>query len=217
MKKLEYKTYGEFTNELLNLKYDSQIIYEGFTDNLITSVAGDLELKLNYGKSNTSSVVARKYGAHIVWIPKVPLDSDYRYKTIIFNSKQFAELWTYLKYKAEDDLEIIKNISTDELKLMWMIGARGTERIEDVSSLIKSVKNNTIALSTSLEHEETIFYKLIENQWTLKKDKIIEGQDYWESLIAYLDKGVYEDWEVFKKDNKDTLYIHLGNGYCLPI
>ncbi|WP_342472621.1 hypothetical protein MHH70_04035 [Metasolibacillus sp. FSL H7-0170] len=217
MKKLDFKTYGEFTNELLNLKYDSQIIYEGYTDNLITSAAGDLELKLNYGMSNTSSVIARKYGDHIVWIPKVPLDSDYRYETIIFNSKQFAELWTFLKYKAEDDLETIKNISADELKLMWMIRARGTERIDDISSLIKSVKKNTIALSTSLEREETIFYNLIENQWELKKDKIIEGQDYWKSFISYLDKGVYEEWEVFKKDNKDNLYIHLGNGYCLPI
>ncbi|MGY0691936.1 hypothetical protein ACW2QC_03985 [Virgibacillus sp. FSP13] len=217
MKKLDYKTYGEFTNELLNFKYDSQIIYEGYTDNLVTSVTGDLELKLNYGTSNTSSVIARKYGDHIVWIPKNPLDSDYRYKTIILNSEQFTELWTFLKYKAEDDLEIIKNISADELKLMWLIGARGTERIDDISSLIKSVKKNTIALSTSLEHRDTIFYNLIENQWALKKDRIIEGKDNWESFIAYLDKGVNEEWEVFKKDNKDNLYIHLGNGYCLPI
>ncbi len=216
LKKLDYKTFGEFTNEFLNLKYDSQIIYEGYTDNLITSVTGGLELKLNYGMSNTSSVIARKYGDHILWIPKIPLDSEYRYKTIIFNSKQFQELWTFLKYKAEDDLKSIKKISADELKLMWMIGARGTERIGDISSLIKSVKKNTIALSTNIEHKDTIFYNLIENQWALKKDKIIEGQ-YWKSFIAYLDNGVNEEWEVFKKDKKDNLYIHLGSGYCLPI
>lgn len=217
MKKLDYKTYGEFTNELLYLKYDSQIIYEGYTDNLITSVSGDLELKLNYGMSYTSSVIARKSGDYIIWIPKIPLDSDYRYKTIIISSKQFSELWTFLKYKEEDDLEIIKNISADELKLMWMVGARGIERIDDMSYLIKSVKKNINALSTSLEHEDAILYNLIENRWALKKDEIIEGQDYWKSIIAYLDKGGYEEWEVFKKDNKENLYIHLGNGYCLPI
>lgn len=215
MKKLDFKTYGECTNELLKLKYASQIIYEGYTDDLITSAAGDLELKLNYGMGDTSSVIARKYGDYIVWIPMIPLDSDYRYETIIFNLKQFAELWTFLRYKAEEDLEIIKNISADELKLMWMIGARGTEHIDDISSLIKSVKKNTIALSASLD-EETIFYNLIEKQWRLT-DKIIEGRDYWKTFIAYLNKGVYEEWEVLKKDNKDNLYIQLGNGYCLPI
>lgn len=217
MKKIDYHTYGEFTSELLILKYDSQIIFKGYTDSLVTSIAGDLELKLNYGTINTSSVIARKHGDHIVWIPKIPLNSDYIYKTIIFNSKQFAELWTFLNYKVEDDLELIKNVSVDELKLMWMISARGTERIDDISSLIKSVKKNTIALSTYLEHEDTIYYKLIENQWEFKIDKIIEGQDDWESFIAYLDNGFYEKWEVFKEDNKDNLYIHLGSGYCLPI
>lgn len=217
MRKLDYKTFGEFTNELLCLEYDSQIIYEGYTDNLITSETGNLELKLNYGTSTTSSVIARKYGDNIVWVPKIPLDSDYRYKTIIFTSKQFEELWTYLKYNPEDDLEIIKNISANELKLTWMIGARGAEQIDDMSSLIKSVKKNTIALSTSLENQNTIYNNLIENQWALKEDRIIEGKGNWESFFAYLDKGVYEEWEVFKKDNKDNLYIHLGNGWCLML
>lgn len=217
MKKLDFKTYGEFTDEMLNLKYDSQIIYEGYTDNLITSITGDLELKLNYGTSNTYSVLARKFGDHVVWIPKLPLDSDYRYKTMVFTLRQFVELWTFLKYRAEDDLEIIKNIRSDELKLIWMMGARGAERIDDTSSLIKSVKKNILALSTSLEHQDTTFNNLIQNNWVLNKDRLIEEGDNWECFIAYLDNGVHEEWEVFKKDQEDVLYIHLGSGYCLPI
>ncbi|MCM2603434.1 hypothetical protein NDQ57_01785 [Rossellomorea marisflavi] len=217
MKKLDYKTYGEFPEEMLILKYDEQVIYEGYTDDLITSVTGDLELKLNHGRSNTSSVIARKYDEHILWIPKIPLDSDYVYNTIILNSDQFKELWTFLKYDAEADQEFIQNISADELKRMWMIRARGIERIDDMSGLIKSVKKNIIALSTNLEGQETILYDLIENQWVLKVGKIIEGKDNWESFVAYLDKGLFEEWKVLKKDNEDYLYIHLGNGYCLPI
>ena len=217
MKKLDYKTYGEITEEMLILKYDGQVIYEGYADDLITSVTGDLELKLNHGRSNTSSVIARKYDEHIVWIPKIPLDSNYIYKTIIFNSDQFKELWTSLKYEAEDDLGFIKNISADELKRMWMVGAKGIERIDDMSGLIESVIKNTIALSTNLEGQETILYDLIENQWVLKEGKIIEGKDNWEKFVAYLDKGLFEEWRVLNKDHEDNLYIHLGNGYCLPI
>jgi hypothetical protein len=217
LKQLDYKTYGEITDEMLILKYDEQVIYEGYTDDLITSVTGDLELILNHGRSNTSSVIARKYDEHIVWIPKIPLDSDYIYNTIIFNSDQFKELWTSLKYEAEDDLDFIKSISADELKQMWMMGARGIERIDDMSGLIKSVIKNTIALSTNLEGQETILYDLIENQWVLNEGKIIEGKDNWESFVAYLDKGIFEEWRVLNKDHEDNLYIHLGNGYCLPI
>lgn len=217
MKKLDYKTYGEFPEDMLILKYDEQVIYEGYTDDLITSVTGDLELKLNHGMRSTSSVIARKYDEHIVWIPKIPIDSDYVYNTIILNPDQFKELWTSLKYDAEADLDFIQNISADELKRMWMIRAREIERIDDMSGLIKSVKKNIIALSTNLEGQETILYGLIENQWVLKEGKIMEGKDSWESFVAYLDKGLFEDWKVLKKDHEDNLCIHLGNGYCLPL
>lgn len=217
MKKLEYKTHGEFTNESLTLQYDSQVIYEGYTDDLITSVTGNLEMNLNFGMQNTSSVIARKYGDYIVWIPKFPLDSYYKYKTIIFTTHQFKELWIFLKYEAKDDLEIIKNISTNELKLIWMISARGTEQINDISSLLNSVEKNTIALSKKLEHQQTTFYNCIENEWVFNKDEITESRDDWETYIAYLDKGEYEEWEVFKIDNKDNLYIHLGNRFCVLI
>ena len=55
MKNLIIKFMENLQNELLKLSNGSQTIYEGYTDNLVTSVTGDLELKLNYGMSNTSS------------------------------------------------------------------------------------------------------------------------------------------------------------------
>lgn len=219
MKKLDYKTAGEFTNELITLQYDSEVIYEGYTDDLITSVTGDLEMNLNFGMNHSYSVVARRFGNFIVWIPKLPLAPHYRYEKIIFTLQQFKELWTFLKYEANDDLEIIKNISEVELKLVWMTLARGKEQINDIPSLMKSVEKNTIALSTNLEHQKTTFYNLIKHEWEFdfNKSEIIEDHDNWERFIAYLDDGINDEWEVFKRDNKSNFYIYLGNGFCLPI
>ena len=49
MKQLSYDVKGENIYEVLTLKYDSQILYMGYVDDLVTSITGDLELKLNYG------------------------------------------------------------------------------------------------------------------------------------------------------------------------
>ncbi|MCG3089817.1 hypothetical protein [Sporosarcina cyprini] len=215
--KLEYRTYGEVSKELLVLNYDSQIIYEGYTEDFVTSITGDLELNLNYGSSKSYSVVSRKYGDLIVWIPKLPVDMHYKCKTIIWTSKEFEDFWTFLKYVPSDDLEIIKEISACELKLVWLIGARGNEQINNYICLYKSVKKNIIALSSNLEHQNKIFNNLIEQDWLLESNKIIKCKADEEKFLAYLDKGLNEEWEVFRTDQNENLYVHLGNEFCLPI
>ncbi len=217
MKKLEYKTVGEFSNERLTLTYDSQVIYEGYTDHLITSETNDLELKLNYGLGNTYPVIARRHGNHIIWIPKYPLAIDDSYQTIIFNVDQFNALWTYIKYEPEDDLSFIKDIRVDELKLVWLVSARRNEQVDGISDLIKSVKENVMTLSTNLERQDNFFYNCIENQWTLKKDEIVQCDNNKNRYIVYLDQGRLDEWEVFKENEENHLYIHLGKGYCLPV
>lgn len=217
MKKLEYETFGDVINESIILWYNSQIIYEGYVDDLITSITGNLELKLNYGTNHISPVIARKYQGNIIWVPKMPLGSNYKYNTIVFSTKSFVELWTFIKYKAEDDLQTIKDLSFEEIRIMWIMRARGTEEIDNVYSLIKSVKRNVIALSTNLELQKGLFFKLLENKYLANNDNLVEDSGNWEEFIAYLDKGTYDEWTVFKKDNNNQLYMHLGNGHSIPI
>lgn len=216
MKKLEYVTCGEFIHESLVLKYDSEVIYEGYTDDLVTSVTGDVELRLNFGGKNTSSVIARKYGGHIVWIPKMPLDTKDKYKTIIFNLKQFAALWTFLKYNVEDDLSLIKDINADELKQMWLIEAMKYERIDDLLGLSKLVEKKVVALSTNEKWIETKFNQLIIKQWVLT-DKILKTKGNWETIVAYLDKDAFDEWKALKMDPNEQLFIHLGGGFCILV
>lgn len=214
MGKIEFVTNGEFINEILTLKYNSQVIYEGYTDNLVTSITGNLELQLNYNTENTYSVIARKGGNYIIWLPKLPVGSNYKYEPIIFSVNQFVELWSFLGYRAEEELKSVKNINKDELRLVWLMKARGTEQITNLSDLIKSVKNNMIAFSTNLDGEKELLSFLI-NQWEFENVEIIESKTHWENYIAYLDRGSVEEWTVFKKDKYGNLYINLDNRYTL--
>ncbi|TCS95889.1 hypothetical protein [Hazenella coriacea] len=219
MKPLGYKTQGEITDEKLILEYDSQIIFEGYTDDLVTSITGDLELNLNFGKQSTFPVIARRYGEFILWIPKLPLDRDYIYTTLIFTLEQFIDLWTFLKYDPKDDLDIVKNISLEELKIMWLVLARGNDYIEDTFMLKNSVKSNAIAFSAELEPYKKTFYELIEQEWSndLYNKKTVKSDDTLEALTVYLDQGRITDWEALKKDVNKNLYIHLGKGFSISV
>src|SRR5699024_12161824 len=107
---------------------------------------------------------------------------------------------------AEEDLKSVKNINKDELQLVWLMKARGTEQITNLSDLIKSVKNNMIAFSTNLDGEKELLSFLI-NQWEFENVEIIESKTHWTNDIAYLDRGSVEEWTVFKKDTYGNLYI----------
>ena len=65
---------GDIYDEKISVKYDNIIIYNGYVDNLVTSIGTDssLELKLNYSNQfNQSNVIARRLGEDILWIPNI--------------------------------------------------------------------------------------------------------------------------------------------------
>src|SRR5699024_12783181 len=103
-----------------------------------------------------------------------------------------------------------------ELQLVWLMKARGTEQITNLSDLIKSVKNNMIAFSTNLDGEKELLSFLI-NQWEFENVEIIESKTNWKNYIAYLDRGSVEEWTFFINDKYSNLYIHFDNIYNLLI
>lgn len=218
MKQLIYETKGEKAYELLRLEYDSQIIYEGYTDDFITSVSGELELRLNYGGESTSPVIAKKFGETILWVPRKPIKENYRYSPIIFSLSQFTALWEYLRYNPQEDLDIIHDAIYEDIKLMWLMPGRGPGRFKDILQLVNSVKENTITFSIELDHYQKVYYQLLEGQWSniFKKELIMKSERNLESVIVYLDKG-NQEWEALKVSADDKVYIHLGKGICLPL
>lgn len=120
MKQLSYDVKGENIYEVLTLKYDSQILYQGYVDDLVTSAAGNLELKLNYGEKTIYPVIARRYGEKILWLPTMPLKEAYNYIPMIFSLDQFTNLWETLKYDPQEDLEIVKDANLLDLKAICL-------------------------------------------------------------------------------------------------
>lgn len=216
MKQLHYQTEGELTDERLSLTYGSRLIFEGYTDDLVTSASGDLQLKLNFGAKETTRVSARKLGEQIIWIPELPLSGKDSYTIILFSEQQFTELWTALRYEPAADLALISDISLDELKQIWLITAVAELQLSDLAELARSAKEQIIACSDELEEQQQYLAQLIEEDWS-KMDTLrlqaVESDKDWKDGTAYLNDG--SEWVPLKFGLDGKRYLHLGNGICL--
>ncbi|MET3507791.1 hypothetical protein [Halalkalibacter oceani] len=216
MKQLHYQTEGELTDERLKLTYGSQLIFEGYTDDLVTSASGDLQLKLNFGTKEISRVNARKLGDHIIWTPELPLPGKDSYVPLLFTERQFTELWTALRYDPAADLALVSDISLDELKRIWLIPAVAEPQLTDLADLARSVKEQIIACSDELEEQQQYLEQLIEEDWS-KMDTLrlqaVESSPDWKDATAYLNDG--SEWIPLKIDLDGTQYLYLGAGICL--
>ncbi|MCM3760981.1 hypothetical protein M3212_09295 [Alkalihalobacillus oceani] len=216
MKQLHYQTEGELTDERLRLTYGSQLIFDGYTDDLVTSASGDLQLKLNFGTKETTRVSARKLGEQIIWIPELPLSAKDSYTTLLFSEQQFTELWTALRYDPAADLTLIPAISPDELKRTWLIAAIAEPQLSDLAALARSAKEQIIACSDELEEQQPYFTQLIEEDWS-KMDtgrlQAVESDSDWKDGTAYLNDG--GEWVPLKIDLAGKRYLHVGNGICV--
>lgn len=86
--------------------------------------------------------------------------------------------------------------------------------------LIRSVRENIIAFSTESTHYQETFFDLLEGEWPtsiLQQQKIVESDETWQSIKIYLDDGKYDEWDALRIDNNNKRYIHLGNGFCIPL
>jgi hypothetical protein len=219
---LLYEYEDELQYEKLIMTYNNKVIFEGYTDDLVTSIDGDLELKLNNvltGK--VSPVIGRKVNTSILWIPKQPnsYESSYFYQAVLFTKEDFYKLWSSLRYDATEDYQAIKNIDANELKLAWLASSNCELKLSEYTELSKSINSKLLAINSENHNVIQKFLKLLNESWSVTNlgREMITSEDSWKTMSVVLDLEGLPEWNAIKIDPNNNLYVHFGFNLCLEV
>ncbi|MEG0772704.1 hypothetical protein [Clostridium sp.] len=211
---------GELYEQRCNLFYGDQLIYKGYVDNLVTSINGYLELKLNYGTSRISSVIVKKLGDIIFWIPINDRSVNEKYNNIIISVSDMRSLWDKLGYDLTEDIHLISSISRMDLKLLWVINSGLRFQFDlygDIAQLV--TENITSFTNESSGNLDEKFHYLLKEDWKgldlnyLKLIEFMHGK-----LVVYLDdSNRFLEWIPLFEDETQNTWINLGNNWCIRV
>lgn len=213
---------GDSYEEKCIINYHGQTIYDGYVDDLVTSVNGYLEVRLNYGTQSKLSTRIKKLGNMILWVPlnMANVELVKKYKTIVLSYSDMDELWDKLGYTLEDDLPLINNATSEDLKLIWLINSHLEFSSNDIKEDVKQLSNSIIAYS----HEESEFLKkafdnLIKASWIdLEFNSLKQINSEQDKLVVYLDDSNNTiEWSALLADDRKNIFINMGNQWCLPL
>ncbi|WP_299488924.1 hypothetical protein [Acaryochloris sp. IP29b_bin.137] len=129
---LKWKIDNQDYNETIELYSPSRkILFKGYSDDLVTSVRGEIELKLNYGiPKHIFHHSLRKIGDHVILFPTVEsyeLQNFFELRNTINNfylSLDFVNLWRQLRYDPSE-LMNLRGLNDDDWTLFWFFQILG--------------------------------------------------------------------------------------------
>ena len=221
MDKIKYQLNSEIYDERIKIQYGNLIIYDNYVDDLVTSISGELELKLNFGSSTTvSPVIAKLIESQICLVPKCPkcFNNKYEYTPIIMSQEQFKELWTAMKYDPYSDIDYINQITSDEILLMWFISSNCRYLVDNIKDYLKYLHSKILCTSIESALFQDLINKLFYNDFEglSVKNAIIDTTSTMEKVIIYLDKKTNYEWDAFRINN-NNIYLNLGMNKCIRI
>ncbi|AUM95038.1 MULTISPECIES: hypothetical protein [Clostridium] len=214
---------GDIYDEIISIKYDDIIIYDGYVDNLVTSedVDSDVELKLNYSnQSNQSNVIARRLEDNILWIPNIKFcfKEGYRYMPIIFSADEFKKLWDSMGYNFEDDIDKIKEVTNEELMLAWYITSNIRDSVDSMDAYVNILSSKVICTDIEDENINKQIFQLFNYNEVLDKINLMGMCEERNNMIdakIYLDDDI--EWDAIKIVDKTKIYLNLSNKKYIPI
>ena len=222
MEELKYSLNGEIYDEKIKIKYDDILIYYGYVDDLVTSISGELELQLNFGNyNNISSVICKKLNSSILCIPKISecFRDQYYYCPMIFSIEIFKDLWSSIRYNYNSDLQLIRQINLSDIILMWLVSSKCRNNGNNIHEYLKYIFSKLICMSKEKEFLNIFINDIFKNSFELLEIeyKIINVHNKMETVFFYLDKKLDYKWEALKVDEKQNIYLYLGNNKCIHI
>ncbi|BCN32360.1 hypothetical protein [Anaeromicropila herbilytica] len=203
---MDISIYGEDYYEKMMLEYEGKIIYQGYIDDFVTSEKGNLELKLNYDSNKNQSIILKKMKDKIVFVPNVEIcfSSEYNYEIMMISIKEFEDLWIKMKYNPSNDLELICEITNEDILLMWLLTSGYRNDNTSINIYIEELKENCIGTSNEEIQIEEVFDKVL-----YAKSHFTECiyEDIGEKIYLYLDNGV--EWNALTKGTDNNLYLNI--------
>lgn len=124
MQFLSIELEGDGYSQTLKLWLEpGNLLYQGLVDDLVTSIKGELQLKLNFGKQVIYDFYIKKFTNHILLIPELPIKHTHRvdnFKTILLAQESLESLWKQLHYPIEE-LNSIPSVTHADLMMSWFL------------------------------------------------------------------------------------------------
>ncbi|SDX18501.1 hypothetical protein [Paenibacillus sp. PDC88] len=210
MDSFTYKITGEGTDQIVTLKVESQIIYEGPSYSLVTSVDNVLGLDLNFGFSG----IEYSYYLYSIkcleeYLLLLPMNAHYKYANqFIFSKSDLMKLWDGLGYAFEDDQEYITNANPTDILLHWFLSSRVHFQELKLDTMRKEIRK--IAVGYSEDKYRSLFEHLMLKWDDVHLKDVTKITSLCVEISIYLDQQENYDWKALFIDEQGVLCMRLS-------
>ncbi|WP_068716754.1 hypothetical protein [Vibrio tritonius] len=219
---LNYSFSGDDYDQTLDLQSFGLNVFNGVADDLVTSVNGELQVRLNFNGDIGYLHNLRIANDVVVFVPVISdieiegyLSSSNSF-ILICSLKELKEFWSALRYEPSE-LEELQQATQNDLFLLWLISS-GTKSLMSLrmESLVDSLLKNIIAESAD---GSPSVQEVIQSIYT--GDKTLELIDtsnfsFKETITVFIDE---DNGEIIEWNALDTKRVHclLNSNYLLKL
>ncbi|WP_048000964.1 hypothetical protein [Lactiplantibacillus herbarum] len=205
---LAVKVAGEYFDKQAKITYNGQVIHDGYIEDLVTSLDGELELEFNYGAQQVSSVIVKQFTNKIIFIPTEfeAFDADYQYVPVCLTIGEFGKLWQIMGYgeSLEDSLKFVSPLTNKDLELVWVANSGVKGRF---MSSVEEAKKQLNADCYYVDDEVVDTGVLFQDNQLLASSKIvIVDQKTVHTITIY--RKPWEEWPALLQDQTGHLFLN---------
>lgn len=211
---LTTKIYGEAFDEKIKIIFNTEVIHDGYTEDLITSQNDFLELKLNYGTRKNSSVIIKRIEDTIIFVPieSQLLSSDYMYHPVSMSFNELSDVWTRMGYDINDDKDYIPTLEKKDLELIWLANSGMKENFANIAEF----KQYLSSVSYYVDSEVINLDKVLSVDYLEKHSNLLEvNLDELKPILVYMDSN--KEWIAFLSDEKNHVFLTTKLSYELKV
>ncbi|CAG9001023.1 MAG: hypothetical protein CENE_03031 [Candidatus Celerinatantimonas neptuna] len=216
MKHLKSVFEGSDYDQTLKLFYDEAQAFYGVADDLVTSVNGELQLRLNFLGGEGFLHTLRISGEFVVLVPVIASVNAEAYlkssseMVLAWPLKDLVSLWEQLRYDPEE-LKSLAVATSSELFLVWLISSQYySVQVLDSSTMSDLVGKNIIAEDVNgVPSTIDIINQLSKGELLLETvERISSTED--NAITVYINDvdGSAIEWKSISSDRKRCL---IGN------
>ena len=217
---LKIELSGEGYEQIIKVTMSEKtIIYDGLSDDLVTSINERLELKLNFGQQKCiCNYELKKTNNYIILIPRILIsESFFKFipkSIIVFCFEDVVNLWNKLEYDASE-LNNIPLMNNEDWSLLWLLNMDSDLKTFKIETLADWAIQKTLAEEPDGYPKVTDIVKLISSK---KIDFLSDSFCQFKTtscVVAYIEnlENKICEWNAIDFSNRHKLL--LGNNWSI--